>query len=121
MVNSWVEHVRRWSKDNGFSYMCSISKPECKAAYRSPQAAAAKSKMQTELKSKAKPAPVVRVGRTVKMKMPKKPTPVNERIQPLTAGLSTPVPKSPSVQVRNPMAYPKMKPRNFRTALSEID
>lgn len=35
MVNAWVEHVRAWSKANGVSYMCAVSKPECSAAYRS--------------------------------------------------------------------------------------
>lgn len=35
MANAWIEHVRRWSAANRVSYMCAVSKPECRAAYQS--------------------------------------------------------------------------------------
>ena len=34
MVNPWVQHVKKWSKQNNVSYGCAISLPECKAAYK---------------------------------------------------------------------------------------
>jgi hypothetical protein len=34
MVNAWVEHVKRFARDNNISYMCAISKEECKTSYR---------------------------------------------------------------------------------------
>lgn len=53
MVNAWVEHVRAWSKANGVSYMCAVSKPECRAAYKGGKAVVAGKKMvQSELLEK---------------------------------------------------------------------
>lgn len=34
MANKWVEHVRKWSAENGVTYMCATSMPECKEAYK---------------------------------------------------------------------------------------
>jgi len=72
MANAWIEHVRKWSKDNGVSYMCAISKPECKAAYKGGKAPSGKSKKPAMVASPAKPAPVTRDGKTIKVRMPKK-------------------------------------------------
>ncbi len=35
MANKWVEHCKRWSKDNNVKYAVAMSDPECKAAYKS--------------------------------------------------------------------------------------
>ena len=35
MVNAWVQHVRRFAKENGLSYACALSTAECKASYQS--------------------------------------------------------------------------------------
>ena len=34
MANAWIEHVKKYSKDNNKSYGCSISDPQCKATYK---------------------------------------------------------------------------------------
>jgi len=34
MPNKWVEFVKRWSKDHGLSYMCSIGNPKLKSDYQ---------------------------------------------------------------------------------------
>ena len=34
MVNPWVQHVKKWSKQNNVSYGCAISLPECKESYK---------------------------------------------------------------------------------------
>jgi len=31
--NKWVEHVRKFAKDNNISYACAVSDPACKASY----------------------------------------------------------------------------------------
>ena len=33
MSNAWVEHVKKWSKENGKSYACAISNQSCKEEY----------------------------------------------------------------------------------------
>jgi len=38
MPNAWVEHVRKYAKDNGLSYGCAMSTPACKESYRKPNA-----------------------------------------------------------------------------------
>jgi hypothetical protein len=35
MPNAWVEHVRRFSKENRLTYGCALSTAECKASYQS--------------------------------------------------------------------------------------
>jgi hypothetical protein len=34
MVNSWIEHVKKFAKKNGLSYACAISNPDCKNSYK---------------------------------------------------------------------------------------
>ena len=34
MANKWIEHVKKFSKDNNKSYGCSISDPACKNSYK---------------------------------------------------------------------------------------
>jgi hypothetical protein len=34
MVNSWIEHVRKYASDNGISYACALSSPGCKESYQ---------------------------------------------------------------------------------------
>jgi hypothetical protein len=89
MANAWIEHVRRWSKANNETYMCAVTKPECRASYKTGRPLKApRGPAKAKPALPASPAPVVRVGKTVRVKMPK-PAPVNERSQPLTAGLSS--------------------------------
>ncbi len=33
MPNAWIEHIKKWSKENGMSYMCAVGNPQCRAAY----------------------------------------------------------------------------------------
>ena len=44
MVNPWVEHIKKYAKDNNLSYGCALSTPECKNTYS-----------KTSSKSKKKP------------------------------------------------------------------
>jgi len=71
MVNAWVEHVRRWSKANGVSYMCAISKPECKAAYTGGKEKKLFKEINMERLRRAKRAaeskPKVRMGKTIRV------------------------------------------------------
>lgn len=93
-MNPWIEHVRQWSKSHGVSYMCAVSKPECKAAYQGRKAAverSVKGKASINTKKQSKklfgelnmerlkraqapvqgpaqgPAPNVRIGRTIRV------------------------------------------------------
>lgn len=34
MGNPWIEHIKRYAKENGKSYACALSDPECKASYK---------------------------------------------------------------------------------------
>jgi hypothetical protein len=34
MPNAWVIHVRKFAEENGLSYGCAMSTPECKATYK---------------------------------------------------------------------------------------
>jgi hypothetical protein len=34
MTNPWVEHIKKYAKDNNISYGCALSTPECKNTYR---------------------------------------------------------------------------------------
>lgn len=47
MANKWIEHVRAFALKKKISYMCAMTKPECKASY-------AKTKMPA--KAKGRPA-----------------------------------------------------------------
>ena len=33
MANAWVEHIRKFAKDNNITYGCALSTPECKNSY----------------------------------------------------------------------------------------
>jgi hypothetical protein len=33
MSNKWIEHIKKWAKDNGMSYSCALSNPKCKDDY----------------------------------------------------------------------------------------
>ena len=34
MVNAWIEFVKKYSRETGLSYACSLSSPACKEAYQ---------------------------------------------------------------------------------------
>ena len=34
MTNPWVEHIKKYAKDNHLSYGCALSTPECKNTYK---------------------------------------------------------------------------------------
>jgi len=35
MVNRWVEHIRKFARENNKTYGCALSDPACRASYRS--------------------------------------------------------------------------------------
>ena len=47
MVNPWVEHVKKYAKDNNISYMCAIT--EAKATYIKVDKKAEKEKKENEM------------------------------------------------------------------------
>jgi hypothetical protein len=34
MPNAWVEHIKKYAKDNNVSYGCALSMPDCKESYK---------------------------------------------------------------------------------------
>jgi hypothetical protein len=34
MPNAWVEHIKKYAKDNIVSYGCALSMPDCKESYK---------------------------------------------------------------------------------------
>ena len=54
MSNPWVEHVRKYAKDNNITYMCAIT--EASKTYKKPQPKP-QSKLQSKLQSKPPPKP----------------------------------------------------------------
>ena len=51
MVNKWIEHIRKYAKDNNLSYGCALSDPKCKSSYIKTT--------PTPVKSKVKPSPKI--------------------------------------------------------------
>ena len=47
MVNPWVEHVKKYAKDNNISYMCAIT--EAKESYQKVDKKAEKEKKENEM------------------------------------------------------------------------
>jgi hypothetical protein len=43
MVNRWVEHIRKFAKENNKTYGCALSDPACRASYKSGKAPTQKS------------------------------------------------------------------------------
>ena len=35
MANAWVEHIRKFARENNKSYGCALSDPACRASYKS--------------------------------------------------------------------------------------
>ena len=58
MSNRWVEHVRKFAKDNNMTYMCAIT--EASKTYKKPQPKP-QSKLQSKLQSKPPPKPPPKV------------------------------------------------------------
>ena len=55
MVNKWVEHVRQFAKENGLSYGCALSMPECKASYQASKKATPKPRAESRAEPQAGP------------------------------------------------------------------
>lgn len=39
MPNAWTNHIKEWAKENNMSYMCAMSQPACREAYKKPDKA----------------------------------------------------------------------------------
>ena len=50
MTNSWIEHIRKYAKDNNLSYGCALSSPDCKNTYNK-TSSTSKSKKKADCKS----------------------------------------------------------------------
>jgi hypothetical protein len=49
MTNSWIDHIRKYAKDNNLSYACALSTPQCKNTYN--KQPSSKSKKKTDCKT----------------------------------------------------------------------
>jgi|688.fasta_scaffold1471404_1 hypothetical protein len=49
MSNSWIEHVKKFAKDNNLSYGCALTDAKCKSAYN--KQPSSKSKKKTDCKT----------------------------------------------------------------------
>lgn len=78
MANKWVEFVRDFAKRNNVSYMCAVSKPECKAEYRAKYGNPKKLSQKKEREMMGaqdidvKPPMMIRVKKTKKTKKTEK-------------------------------------------------
>ena len=115
-LSTWITSVA--CSHTKSSYMCAVSKPECKASYKTGRPLKAHRAQAKPAAAAAPPAPVHRVGKKVKVS---KAVMDKAKEQPLIAGISRMAPTAPVVQVGKPIKVPKMKPRSFKTVLSEID
>jgi hypothetical protein len=96
-MNQWIEHVRAFAKARNLSYMCAATDPECRAAYKTGRPLKApRGPANAKPASPATPTPVVRVGKAVRMRMPR-PVQAIERSQPLTTGIM------PNAQIASPV------------------
>ena len=59
MTNLWIEHVKKFSKENGLSYGCALSMPECKASYQASKKATPKPRAESRAEPQAEPQGVV--------------------------------------------------------------
>ena len=59
MTNLWIEHVKKFSKENGLSYGCALSMPECKASYQASKKATPKPRAEPRAEPQAEPQGVV--------------------------------------------------------------
>lgn len=75
MPNAWIEHVRKYAKDNNVSYACAVS--QAKASYKSAKAPKAAAKTPKVLNAPVRTKYTVRFG--IKGGK-KKPTVVNKPI-----------------------------------------
>ena len=60
MTNPWVEHIKKYAKDNNLSYGCALSTPECKNTYRKPSS---KPKQKKECKTDCKTCKTCKVNK----------------------------------------------------------
>jgi hypothetical protein len=37
MPNAWTNHIKQWAKENNMSYMCALSQPAAREAYKKPE------------------------------------------------------------------------------------
>ena len=54
MPNAWVEHTRKFAKDNNMSYACAVSDPKNKSSYHAQKPAKAKAPTKAKAPAKAK-------------------------------------------------------------------
>ena len=50
MANAWVEHIKKYAKDNNVSYGCALSMPDCKASYQKTKESKPTTKESKEIK-----------------------------------------------------------------------
>lgn len=63
MPNAWTEHLHKWAKENGESYMCALNNPKARASYtpiKEVKKAAREEKRKAKMEGKA-------IGKVVKL------------------------------------------------------
>jgi hypothetical protein len=65
MPNAWTEHLHKWAKENGESYMCALNNPKARASY-TPIKEVKKAVREEKRKAKME-GKVAKVGKVVKL------------------------------------------------------
>ena len=77
MPSAWVEHVRKWAKDNDLSYMCAATEPAARKTYQEIKLMNKPKKAMTmipvqgvELPAPPQEPKRVVIGKTIRVKRP---------------------------------------------------
>jgi RNA polymerase primary sigma factor len=52
MPNAWVEHIKKYAKENNLSYSCAMTMPDCKNSYKKTKESKTKESKTKESKTK---------------------------------------------------------------------
>ena len=64
MPNAWTNHIKEWASKNNMSYMCAMSQPACREAYKKPEKVKKPKKAKVaKAPKKAKVAEVAKVAK----------------------------------------------------------
>ncbi len=77
MSNSWIEHVKKYAKDNNLSYACALSTSQCKNTYNKPLS---KSKKKTCKTCNMNKEPHKMYDKPIGPKKQQQPYPKNDRL-----------------------------------------
>lgn len=88
MVNAWVEHIRKFARENNKTYGCALSDPACRASYKKPTKNPTQRSERASMGGNDIPAPATR---TFKSKQSKEKALMRANDRPAPASASAPV------------------------------